>query len=180
MSKFRIVEIGKLLTSPETLEALAIAVIVSHNEQTEKVTMLCERLDKVMIYVACIGLCTKVTEVILGGLSIISDFGNGDGDTITAKILRTLQPSVRRADTKQAKQELRIPGTIASERLQKTLIGKGETKLINRERGINVTTIINRRNYSLKVNRGKLSMIGLIAVRTFPNHSFTAITTAIG
>ena len=129
----RPVIIKATLTAPETFNALLIGMIIAGNHDANNKTMLHKRLHEIAMNIGSQRISGGITKrgSTFSGRTLLDDLIDINGDTIAAKILRTLKTSIRRSDAKMGFQDLNITSTATSITLVKLLDLEGSTQLID-------------------------------------------------
>lgn len=128
------------LTAPKTLNALLVGMIITSDHNADHETVLHERLHKVTMDVSSQRVSGSITKgsSAFGSGTLLDNLVDIDGDTITTKILRPLETSIRRSDAKMRFQDLNITSTATSITLIKLLDLKSSSQLIDSSNGDSV------------------------------------------
>ena len=149
VSKLRPVVIKHGLTTPKTLNALLVSMIVTGDHNANHKTMLNKALSKVGMHIGSERHSASITERRRtgNGPGILNNLINTDRNTITTKILRALKTSIRGSNSKMGLESLNVAGTTTSTPFIKLLNLESSTKLIdgsNRDSIIKLSPEISR------------------------------------
>ena len=152
------VEIKLVTARPKTVEALLIGVVITSNHYTDNQTVLCEGLREVRVLISSKRLTNNSTLRSSAGLStgLLNDLIDIDRNTITAKILRTLQASIRGSHTEERPDNLSIARTTTGLSLIEFLNLESKPKLIDRSGNSATIKLTNKTRISGR-NRTKLT-----------------------
>ena len=133
IGKDREIVVQTVLTRPETLKALLIGMVITSNHNTNHKAMLNKRLDKIAMHISCDRESSSITKRSSIGLSCRALYHLIDinRDTITAKILRTLEASIGRSNAKMRLEDFNIPSASSCILFIKFLHLKSHAELVD-------------------------------------------------
>ena len=136
----RPVIIKATLTAPEAFNTLLIGMIIAGNHDANDKTMLHKRLHEIAMNIGSQRISSSIAKrsSAFGSRTLLDNLVDIDGDTITTKILRPLETSIRRSDAKMRLQDLNITSTATSITLIKLLDLKSSSQLIDSSNGDSV------------------------------------------
>ena len=129
----REIVVQAVTTRPETFEALLIGMVIASNHNTDHKTMLNKGLNKITMNVSSNRESGSIAErsAISLGRGILDNLIDINRYTVAAKILRTLEASIRTGNTEVRFKDFNVTSTSSCILLVKFLDLKGHAQLVD-------------------------------------------------